>query len=120
MKVLYEIFVPTRYGDNNKPIRTAHHKQWDKFVQKITGGLTILGVAKGKWTHEGVEYPERIIPVRVMVEEKCVPLDPTEPHGAGTMEHEQIKKIILYTALHYRQKAVMYFEVTRNVQVFYT
>jgi len=51
MKVLYEILVPTIYGDTMKPIRTRHHKEWDKYIQSITGGLTILSSAQGKWTH---------------------------------------------------------------------
>ena len=44
---LYEILVPTKYGDNEKPIRTKHHKEWDKYVRKISGGLTILTPGKG-------------------------------------------------------------------------
>jgi hypothetical protein len=54
-KNLYEILVPTQYGyPKTTPIRTKHHKEWDKRVQKITGGLTILSPGKGKWTYQGL------------------------------------------------------------------
>jgi hypothetical protein len=108
MKVLYEVLVPTIYGDTLKPIRTAHHKEWDKYIQTITGGLTILSSAKGKWIYKGVEYPEKIIPVRVMVEE------------TQTIEKTQINKIINFTLRHYRQNAVMYYVISREVEIVYS
>jgi len=119
MKVLYEILVPTIYGDTMKPIRTRHHKEWDKYIQSITGGLTILSSAQGKWTHEGVEYPEKVIPVRVMVNEPFVPYDKTEPLGEGRQDTSQIEKIVQFTLSHYRQKAVMFYVVSNQVQVVY-
>lgn len=97
MKKLYEILVPTIYGDTMKPIKTRHHKQWDKRVQAISGGLTILSPGKGKWVFKGVEYPERVIPVRVMVDEK------------------EILRIVQITMDHYRQKAVMYYCLSNEV-----
>ena len=117
MKVLYEILVPTIYGDTMKPIRTAHHKEWDKYIQSITGGLTILSSARGKWTHEGVEYPEKVIPVRVMVEEKLVPDEPNEIYGSSHRETSQIDKIVQFTLSHYRQKAVMYYLISNQVNI---
>jgi hypothetical protein len=113
MKVLYEILVPTIYGDTLKPIRTRHHKEWDKQVMKITGGMTILSSANGKWTHEGVEYPEKVIPVRVMVEEN------PDFYIGGELQHTQIDKIVYLTMTHYRQKAVMYYLISKDVQVVY-
>jgi hypothetical protein len=118
MKVLYEILVPTLYGDNQRPIRTRHHKEWDKFVQKITGGLTILSSAKGKWTHQGTEYPERVIPVRVMCDERFYPVPDTECLEQYR-DTSQINKIIHFTMTHYRQKAVMYYVVSNDVQIVY-
>jgi hypothetical protein len=114
MKVLYEILVPTIYGDTLKPIRTRHHKEWDKYVMKITGGMTILTPGHGKWLHEGVEYPEKVIPVRVMVEESTY-----ERWLAGErqFDHSQIDTIIQFTLSHYRQKAVMYYLISNQVQV---
>ena len=120
MKVLYEILVPTIYGDTLKPIRTRHHKEWDKYIQSITGGLTILSSARCKWTHEGVEYPEKVIPVRVMVEER----ESLAPHQfvgmeVTTIDRSQIEKIIQFTLSHYRQKAVMYYMISNHVVVTY-
>jgi len=120
MKVLYEILVPTIYGDTLKPIRTRHHKEWDKYIQSITGGLTILSSARGKWTHEGVEYPEKVIPVRVMVEER-ESLAPQQFVGMEVtiIDRSQIEKIIQFTLSHYRQKAVMYYMISNHVVVTY-
>lgn len=117
MKVLYEILVPTMYGDTQRPIRTAHHKEWDKQIISITGGMTILSSARGKWTHEGVEYPEKVIPVRVMVEEKLK--EQKDFEGKDIFDKSQITKIIKFTLSHYRQKAVMFYVVSKDVQVWH-
>ncbi len=100
MKKLYEVLVPTIYGDTLKPIRTRHHKEWDKLVMKITGGLTILSPGKGKWVFENTTYPEKVIPVRIMCDEA------------------QFKAIIKLTLNHYRQKAVMAYKITDEVNVY--
>lgn len=98
MKLLYEILVPTRYGDGKmSPIKTRHHKKWDERIQAISGGMTILSSARGKWTFQGVEYPEKVIPVRIMCTEA------------------QMKKIVEITISHYRQKAVMYYVLSNQV-----
>lgn len=47
VKYIWEILVPTMM--NEKPVRTKHHKEWDKLVKKITGGLTIAPPGKGYW-----------------------------------------------------------------------
>lgn len=99
MKYLYEILVPTIYGDTLKPISTKHHKVWDSRVQKISGGLTILSPGKGRWLYKGVEYPERVIPVRIM----CNP--------------KEMVEIIKITITHYRQKAMMYYVLSNDVRV---
>lgn len=96
---LYEILVPTIYGDTMKPIRTKHHKRWDERVKKISGGLTILTPGKGVWVHEGVDYVERVIPVRIMCDEKA------------------IKQIVEITLQHYRQKAVMYYVLSTECYI---
>ena len=96
---LFEILVPTIYGDTLKPISTKHHKEWDKRVRAITGGLTILSPAKGQWMNEGVLYGERVIPVRIMCSEK------------------QISLIVGMTIQHYRQKAVMFYKITDDVEI---
>jgi hypothetical protein len=114
MKILYEVLVPTIYGDSLKPISTAHHKAWDKVVQKITGGMTIMSPAKGRWTFEGRDYPERVIPVRVMCEE-------VYHHGfhEDFVDKSQINKIVQFTLEHYRQKAVMYYVLSNQVEIVY-
>jgi hypothetical protein len=98
---LYEIVVPTRFGDNGQPIRTAHHKSWDKRVQAISGGLTILSPVKGKWLFQGIEYPERVIPVRI------------------ACDSYQMAAIAQMTLQHYRQKSVMYYKLSSDVTFIY-
>jgi hypothetical protein len=98
---LYEIFVPTKYGDTGNPISTKHHKNWDNYVRKITGGLTLMGVARGQWLHRGELFEERIIPVRVACEPNF------------------INPIVTFTIEHYRQTAVMFFKVTEHVEIRY-
>jgi len=99
MKLLYEILVPTMYGDTLTPIGTKHHKKWDERVQAISGGLTILSPARGKWIFKGVEYPERVIPVRIMCTES------------------EMDEIVSITMSHYRQKAVMYYVLSTQVKI---
>lgn len=96
---LYEILVPTIYGDTLKPISTKCHKNWDSVVRVITGGLTILTPAKGQWLNNDTLYIERVIPVRVMCDEK------------------RIKKVIEFTIKHYRQRAVMYYLLSQECNI---
>jgi hypothetical protein len=90
-KNLYEVLIPTIYGDTKKPIRTRHHKNFDARVLKISQGLTIMSCGKGKWVYKGEDYFEKVIPVRIFCTEK------------------QIEKIVQITLDHYRQIAVMYY-----------
>lgn len=99
--LLYEILVPTKYGDTLGPISTKHHKNWDAKVRGISGGLTILKPAKGQWVHAGDLFEERVIPVRIMATEK------------------QMRKIVEFTIKHYRQKAVMYYVISENCRIVY-
>lgn len=98
---LFEILVPTIYGDTLKPIRTRHHKQWDKRIIALSGGLTILMPGKGTWVHEGNWYVERVIPVRIMCTD------------------ETMTKVVQITLEHYRQKAVMYYELSDKCHMVY-
>lgn len=88
---LYEILVPTKYGDTVQPISTKHHKAWDARVRKLARGLTIYSPVRGQWVHEDELFEERIIPVRIMCPESVM------------------SKIAKMTVEHYRQKAVMFF-----------
>jgi hypothetical protein len=81
-----------------RPVRTRYHRVWDAKVRDISGGLTILSPAKGHWISPDKElFVERMIPVRLL----CT--------------FAEIKKIAAMTAKYYRQKAVMYYEVSNNV-----
>ena len=100
MNNLYEILVPTKYGDNLKPIRTAHHKSWDRYIRSLSGGLTILSPARGQWVHENRLFEERVIPVRIMCSESTM------------------TQVVRFTAKHYRQKAVMFFLLSDQCFIF--
>lgn len=95
---LFEILVPCQWNDG-KPVRTRHHKEWDKKVRKIANGMTILRPVKGQWNFEGRLYSERMIPVRVMCTDR------------------QIGTIATMTILHYEQEAVMYYPVAEWVLI---
>lgn len=97
-RFLWEILVPTSYNDG-KPVRTRHHKEWDKRVRKISGGLTILSPVKGQWIcrDSNMLYSERMIPVRIYCTEK------------------QIHNIAKFTINHYRQIAVMAYSISDKV-----
>lgn len=95
-KKLWEILVPCQWN-NGKPVRTRHHKEWDKQVRKISDGLTILSPAKGQWVYNGILYEERVIPVRIVCSK------------------EDINKIMDITAKHYRQIAVIAYIISKDV-----
>lgn len=96
---LYEILVPC-LTNNGRPIRTRQHREWDKRVRRITGGLTIMPPTRGQWVAPwGELFHERMIPVRVMCNE------------------EQINQIADLTAKFYEQHAVMFYRVSDNVQI---
>lgn len=90
---LWEILVPCQYN-NGKPVRTRHHREWDKRVRQIAGGLTIMKPARGQWVHHGALFEERMIPVRI------------------ACDLVQISRIARITLLHYKQLAVMVYKVS--------
>ncbi len=96
MKQLFEILVPTQYGDTLKPIRTKHHKNWDAWVRRISGGLTILKSAKGQWIHKDSLFEEKVIPVRIFCTKK------------------DMDKIVAFSFGHYRQHAIMFYVVSNE------
>ena len=94
---LWEILVPTA-RNSGKPFRTRHHREWDKRVRRISGGLTIMQPAKGQWiSPTGALFAERVIPVRII----CT--------------REQIDKIIEITIKHYDQLAVLAYKISDEV-----
>ena len=98
--MLWEILVPRKWN-NGKPIRTRHHREWDKRVKAITGGLTIYPpTIKGEWiSPEGETYIDSTIPVRI------------------ACNREQINKIMDITGHHYRQLAVMAYKISEEVLI---
>lgn len=101
-KAVWQILVPCQYN-SGKPVRTRHHREWDKRVRKISNGLTILPPAKGQWVNEkdGTLYTERVIPVMIIA------------------TADQMKKISKITAKHYDQIAVMYFKMSSESHIDY-
>ncbi len=99
-KSLWEILVPTVRNDG-RPIRTRFHKVWDAKVREISGGLTIMPVAKGQWIYkdETTEklFEERMIPVRIIATE------------------EQMNAIIDMTMDYYDQLAVLAYRISDRV-----
>lgn len=94
---MWEILVPTVFNDG-RPIKTRYHKVWDKKVYAITGGLTILSPAKGKWIGpEGSCFEERMIPVKIA----CT--------------REQIEKIVDMSMVYYDQLAILAYRVSDEV-----
>lgn len=85
---LWRIYVPTIM--RGKPVRLRHHRQWDHFVRRITGGLTIYKPAIGQWVDPATAtlHVERSIPVEL----GCT--------------RRQFKHIVAFTLEHYDQIAV--------------
>lgn len=98
---LWEILVPVLMGGTGKAVPNKHHKKWDEYVRKLSGGLTILHLTKGQWVEpiskQLVEEP--MIPVRIACSKK------------------DILKIIKFTLIHYQQKSVMAYQVSNEVLI---
>ena len=93
---LWEILVPT-CSNEGKPFRLRYHKVWDKQIKKISGGMTILPVAKGKWINpKGTIFEERMIPVRIIA------------------TREQMEKIVDLTIKYYNQEAVLAYKISEE------
>ncbi len=96
---LWEILVPCQ-TNQGKPIRTRQHKEWDRRVRRITGGLTVLSPAKGQWVSpSGKLFCERMIQVRI---------------AATYTQMEQISDL---TAAFYEQEAVMFYKLSNDVTI---
>ena len=99
MKFLWQIMVPCNYNDG-KPVRTRHHKEWDRKVQTISNGLTINAPGRGKWkSPNGEVFVDRIIPVQISCTE------------------DEMWDIAQMTKEHYRQEAVMVFCLSKQVHI---
>lgn len=94
---LWEILVPAS-NNKEKKFSYEHHKEWDAFVKKITGGVTIMKTAKGQWlSPTGKLYIDRMIPCRIVCNQ------------------EQMNEIINFTIDHYEQEAVLAYKISNNV-----
>lgn len=100
MKYLWEILVPT-VRNNGRPFRTRFHRVWDAKVRGISGGLTIMPVAKGQWVFNNQLFSERMIPVRIIATQ------------------EEIEEIIQMTMVYYDQIAVLAYRVSEVVLLRY-
>jgi len=95
--MLWEILVPTVRNDG-KPFRTRYHRVWDQKVRAISGGITIMPVAKGQWVSpDGALFQERMIPVRIVA------------------TRAQIEAIVDITLRYYDQLAVLAYKVSDEV-----
>lgn len=90
---LWQIMVPCQSNDG-KPFKTRHHREWDRQVMLITGGLTVMRPSIGQWKHDGDLFKERMIPVQIMATE------------------EQMRDIAERVIKHYDQLAAFYFRVS--------
>jgi len=108
---LWEVLVPYKMGvhDNSNPllpkrnhvIHVLYHQQWDAYVRKLTGGLTILRVAKGQWVDsDGKLYKELMVPVRIACTE------------------EQIREIAAFSIEFYKQKAIFVTLISEKTFIF--
>jgi hypothetical protein len=98
MKNLYEILVPCQ-KNNGKWFNKSHHKKFDKYVRRLSGGLTVLTPAKGQWVYKNELYEERVIPVRVC----CTEAD--------------LRKIQKFALTHYKQRAIMAYRLSSDVLI---
>ena len=93
---LWEMLVPATVKGLTVP--KQRHQLWDAEVRKVSQGLTILSPARGQWvTPLGCLQVERMIPVRLICTKR------------------EIARIATLTARHYKQEAVMYYELSRHV-----
>ena len=96
---LWEILIPA-HDNKGKDFSIEHHQEWDKVAKKLSGGLTILKTGKGIWiSPEGRTFHDKMTPIRVYCTEK------------------QIDELIKFTIKHYKQKAVMAYEISNKVKI---
>jgi hypothetical protein len=96
---LWEILVPATMDGEELPV--SYHKVWDDFVERLTGGLTILKSTKGKWVSpNGKTFHERMVPVRIACPAR------------------QIEQIAVFTAERYKQEAIFVYKVSDNCFIY--
>ncbi|MCR4327556.1 MAG: hypothetical protein NUV46_03175 [Nanoarchaeota archaeon] len=99
-KLLWEILVP-KCSNSGEKFDVTFHKKWDMEVEKVSGGLTILRTAKGRWINPDKKFfVEEMIPVRIYCQEK------------------DIEKIMKFTLKYYNQESVFCYLVSEKVKIF--
>lgn len=95
----WEVLVPC-VRNNGRPISTRCHREFDRQLRRITGGLTVMPPVRGQWVSPSGElFVERMIPVRVVA---------TEP---------QIEAVADLAARYYDQQAILYYRVSDYVRI---
>jgi len=71
-KNVWRIFVP-RFSNQGLEYQIDYHREWDKRVRDIAGGVTILRTARGQWVNpEGAVFAEEMIPVEIYCDEPSI------------------------------------------------
>lgn len=97
MSQLWEVLVPTTMNCG-KRYKKRYHREWDRKVRAISGGLTVFKPGKGQWIGpSGTLFSERMIPVRII----C--------------QYAQLKEIVQLTLAHYEQEAVLAYRLGDEV-----
>lgn len=98
--IVWEILVPRKWNDGTE-ITIEHHREWDKKVRDIAGGLTIMPpTIKGEWiSPDGQLFIDSTIPVRIGCTKK------------------QMEDILFFTTEHYKQEAVMAYKISDTVMI---
>lgn len=100
---LWRILVPSSKPESapgrKRFFSLKHHKEWDKKVVSISGGLTVLKPVVGYWLDCGKTMREKMIPVEI------------------ACSRRQIEAIMSFTAKHYSQKAVFAAKVSGEVLI---
>ena len=96
--MLWEILVPTTSNDGRKYL-VEYHRQWDRLVEQLAGGLTIHPIARGVWVsassgENAQVFREHMIPVRIACTEAV------------------IRRIMKLTLAYYDQQAIMAYQVS--------
>lgn len=100
---LWEILVPVFDDKYNVEWSIQYHHEWDQYVRKIAGGLTINKRVRGIWKCPDTKkiFQEKMIPVRIF----CT--------------LEEIEEIVDFTIKHYEQKAVMFYLISDTIFIKY-
>jgi len=99
-ELLWQLLVPT-VRPNGKFYRTRFHKVWDKKIQDLANGLTILTPSKGIWKScTGEVLTERMIPVIIRANRK------------------QILEIVKFTKSYYQQDAIFYWLISEESYIY--